>query len=224
MSEEQPIEAQHRKRSFTCPHCGAHAQQHWGICTAFDVDDQTVDPDPRVEISTCEACRRIAIWRTFPDVFVGTQVELLHPRATPSEVPRLNPDAPEDVARLYAEAVAVVAMSPRAASALLRLALEALLKDLYPDEDNLSKLIGLAVANGLPHRVRMTMDVLRFNGNQSVHDLRHEDTQETALTLFQLLNIAVDHLVTQPKQLDEMYELLPEGFRAHVERRDGNSA
>ncbi|WP_156741896.1 hypothetical protein [Occultella aeris] len=44
--------------------------------------------------------------------------------------PDPSPDMPEDVAQLYEEASTVVGLSPRSASALLRLALEALLKGL----------------------------------------------------------------------------------------------
>lgn len=229
MTEEAVVKPGHRKDSFTCPHCRAHAQQHWAVCiTQSVVDGDEVEEKPGIEVSTCLVCKRQAIWRTYyarPGGNFGFwKVELLYPRAVPDEVPQLNSDAPTDVADLYQEAAGVLPVSPRAASALLRLALEALLRDLYPDEDNLNNLIGLAVRDGLPERVQKTMDILRFNGNQSVHDLRHEDTVETASTLFQLLNIVVDQLVSQPKQLDQMYGTLPQGVRDKIERRDGSSS
>ncbi|CAM3357028.1 hypothetical protein OCAE111667_05295 [Occultella aeris] len=81
-------------------------------------------------------------------------------------------------------------------------------------------MIGAAVRDGLPQGVQQTMDVLRFSGNQSVHEVHHDDTPETAGTLFNLLNLVVERLVTQPKQLDELYSGLPEGVRDSIARRD----
>jgi hypothetical protein len=130
---------------------------------------------------------------------------------------------PEDVARLYDEASTVASLSPRSASALLRLSLEVLLEGLYPDAGDLNKKIGAAVADGLPRPVQQTMDFLRFNGNQSVHKFHHDDTAETASTLFTLLNVVVEQLISQPKQLASLYEGLPEGFRNQVDRRDAQN-
>jgi hypothetical protein len=148
---------------------------------------------------------------------------LIHPTVNFSGPPR-SADMPPEVAALYDEASSVVDISPRSASVLLRLALQTLLEGLYPEEqDTLNKLIGAAVAAGLPHEVQKTMDLMRFNGNESAHEFHHDDTPETATTLFNLLNIVVERLITGPKQLDELYEGLPETFRQQVERRDKGS-
>jgi len=128
---------------------------------------------------------------------------------------------PRDVAALYDEASTVVQLSPRSASALLRLALEVLLEELYPDNrGNLNAVIGAAVEDGLPQGVQQTMDYMRFSGNQSVHEFHHDDTLETATTLFGLLNIVVERLITQPNQLADLYDSLPDTFRQSVKKRD----
>ncbi len=131
---------------------------------------------------------------------------------------------PANVAVLYDEASTVAALSPRSASALLRLALEVLLEGLYPEsKGNLNAMIGEAVQDGLPKGVQKTMDFIRFNGNQSVHKFHHDDTPETATTLFALLNFVVERLITQPKQLEDLYGGLPDDFKSQVERRDSKA-
>ncbi|MCR6032854.1 DUF4145 domain-containing protein [Nocardioides sp. zg-579] len=212
-------------KAFICPHCNANAQQSWASCTAqgHETSDTYL---PGLTISTCFVCSGLAIWLEQPvrtDTW-GASARMIYPAAT-VEGPKRNVDLPEAVARLYDEAATVVNLSPRSASALLRLALEALLEDLYPDKaGNLNSMIGAAVRDGLPERVQRTMDVMRFSGNQSVHEIHHDDTPQTAATLFGLLNIVAEQLITQPKQLDALYEGLPDGFKQQVDRRDGREA
>lgn len=212
-----------RKGSFTCPHCGANCQQNWAVCHATDLDsDDSIEP--HMNLSTCFVCSGQAVWlltrHYLHGVSPGPVATLIHPVAARGG-PVRSSDMPENAAALYDEASTVVTLSPRSASALLRLALEVLLEDLYPDDaGNLNKMIGAAVQAGLPDQVQKTMDYLRFNGNQSVHKFHHDDTQETAATLFGLLNVVVEHLVTQPKRLEALYDGLPEGFKEQVAKRD----
>lgn len=171
-----------------------------------------------VSVATCFVCHASSYWLAAS----ATQGSMIYP-TTQRSGPVHSPDMPEAVAALYEEAAAVANLSPRSASALLRLALEALLEELYPDVANLNDMIGAAVRDGLPKQVQQTMDVLRFNGNRSVHEIHHDDTPETTATLFNLLNIVVERLVTQPKQLDELYDGLPDGVREQIERRDATT-
>lgn len=54
--------------------------------------------------------------------------------------------------------------------------------------------------------------------------IRHEDTIETAQTMFRLLNVVVERLITEPKQIDAMFDALPETKKTQVEKRDGTGA
>lgn len=128
---------------------------------------------------------------------------------------------PENVASLYNEARSIMTLSPRAASALMRLALEALLEGLYPDAGNLNETIGAASAAGLPGTIINAMDVLRFNGNAAIHEIDREDTAETAASLATILNLVVVRLITEPRQIAEMHAQLPATVIAAIERRDG---
>lgn len=210
-----------KTKSFTCPHCGANCQQSWATCSAQD-DDSGNAFDPSLYVSTCFVCNAEAVWleRKVSQGSLARVGRLIHPVAERGGPPRSS-DMPENVSALYDEASTVVTLSPRSASALLRLALEVLLEELYPDDaGNLNAMIGAAVKDGLPERVQKTMDYMRFSGNQSVHKFHHDDTPETAATLFNLLNIVVERLITQPQQLESLYEGLPEGFKDQVEKRD----
>jgi hypothetical protein len=212
----------YRATAFNCPHCGALCQQDWATCWATGVDTQ-VEFDPNLETSTCFACGERAVWLRHFKVHQGlprTDARLLHPTTQKGGPPRVA-NMPPDVAVIYDEASEVVNLSARSASALLRLALQLLLQGLYPKhKDKLNLLIKAAVADGLPPGVQQTMDYIRFTGNESVHNFHHDDTTETANTLFGLLNFAVERLITQPQQLEALYGSLPETFRKQVDERD----
>lgn len=210
--------------SFVCPHCEAFAQQEWpDVLMRHRVGQgTTVRQDHGLEASRCAVCERYAIWRTSTGVsedgpFINLQ--LLYPSGL------AGPPAPEDLhpdlLSLYEEARSVASLSPRSASALVRLTLEGLLNHLYPDAGNLNEMIGAAAKAGLPDDVVRAMDVLRFNGNASVHELHREDTTETVAALFKILHVVVERLVTQPRQIAELHAALPEGVRKQIEKRDG---
>jgi hypothetical protein len=44
-----------------------------------------------------------------------------------------------------------------------------------------------------------------------------------ALRLFQLVNLIADRAISQPKEVDMLYETLPEPARRQIERRDGSA-
>lgn len=212
-----------RASSFACPFCGALAQQTWADC--YSQNPETGDhADPALSVSECFACGGETVWRRWIESGNGggwtiERGVIIYP-VSAKFGPARHEDMPADVAAVYDEASTVASLSPRSASALLRLALEVLLNDLYPEAGDLNTKIGAAVAAGLPRQVQQTMDVMRFNGNQSVHEFRSDDTPETATTLFNLLNIVVEQLISQPKQLEQLYSGLPEGVRKQVDRRD----
>jgi hypothetical protein len=135
--------------------------------------------------------------------------------------PESSSDLPESVAGIYKEARTVGGASPRSAAALLRLALEGVLTDLYPDETgNLNGLIGAAAMAGLPQDVTRAMDVLRFNGNTAAHEVHLDDTSATVVALFDVLNLVVDRLIGEPKRIGALYDELPEGVREAADRRN----
>ena len=217
-------EPAYQKASFVCPLCGAFAQQTW---SRFKVAGSKGMTDTGLAGALCGACETYTVWRwetvqTDGDPWGSTEKgSLLWP-----ENVRLgkdpSTDMPEDVKDLYEEARAVANASPRSAAALTRLALESMLKDLYPNAGNLNAMIGEAARYGLSAPVTQAMDILRFNGNAAVHELRREDNPEVVEALFDLLNLAVDQLIGQPRRIAEMYAAMPETFREQAAKRDGH--
>lgn len=212
------------KPSFNCPHCGAFAGQWW---ETFFVLDQVNDELDAVghSGSKCHACKVRSIWRYWttddpwnpssPPVERG---ELLWPTRSLAAV--APPDTSPEVRELWNEAASIVEASPRAASALLRLALETLLSEAFEGAANLNAMIGAAKQDGLPQTVVKAMDVLRFSGNAAIHEIRRQDTPETAAMLFMVLNRVIDRLVTEPRQIAELHDALPESVRDQIDRRD----
>ena len=128
----------------------------------------------------------------------------------------------QDVRRDYEEAGTILDASPRGAAALLRLAVEKLCKGLGEPGRDLNADIASLVAKGLDQRVQQALDVVRVIGNNSVRpgqiDLR--DDRATAETLFGLVNLICEKMITEPKHVDELYTKLPEAARQAIEKRD----
>lgn len=162
-------------------------------------------------LSKCYTCEKVAIW-------IGDR--LLHP-STRFEVPP-NPDMPPDVIVEYAEAQIVLPVSPRAAAALLRLAIQNLLPHLGVDGDNINTGIKQLVERGLDVRVQRSLDILRVVGNNAVHpgQLDVRDDRETVNQLFHLINLICDHGISQPRLVNALYDRLPESTRKQIDQRD----
>lgn len=147
--------------------------------------------------------------------------KLVFPRKLLVSAP--NPDMPENCKADYEEARAVYNDSPRAAGALLRLALQRLMVHLGEDGKNINADIGKLVSKGLPENVQKAMDVLRITGNSAVHpgEIRDEDMPEEVARLFKLLNFIVENRITEPQQLKSIYDGLPQSKKDAIDKRDG---
>ncbi len=134
-----------------------------------------------------------------------------------------NQDLGEDIRDDYQEAAEILQRSPRGAAALLRLAIQKLCIQLGEDGENLNTDIGNLVARGLPEKVQESLDALRVIGNEAVHpgemDLR--DDMEIASSLFKLVNFIAEKLITEPKEIEEIYGKLPTAKVDQIAKRDG---
>lgn len=165
-------------------------------------------------VSQCYSCEDFAIWR------LGRMV-------SPTFVLEVepNPDMPGDAAADFREAAEIFPASPRGAAALLRLALHRILKHLGQPGENINRDIGALVAAGLPLIVQQALDVVRVIGNNAVHpgQIDINDNRDVALKLFSLINIVVEQMITQPKQISEMFGQLPESSLNAIEKRDAKT-
>jgi len=139
-----------------------------------------------------------------------------------SAVPMPEPDMPDDVQSDYLEARDIANRSPRGGAALLRLAMQKLMVALGEGGKDLNKDIGSLVKKGLPLKIQQALDAVRVIGNNAVHpgELDLRDDIATANALFDLLNMIVSVMITQPKQVEAVYEKIPAGAREQIERRD----
>ncbi|MCK5023698.1 MAG: DUF4145 domain-containing protein [Candidatus Aenigmarchaeota archaeon] len=145
----------------------------------------------------------------------------------PSEapVPPAHQDMPKECIDEYNEARDIVARSPRASSALLRLAVQKLMSVLGETGENINNDIGKLVKKGLPIQVQRALDYCRVVGNNAVHpgEINLNDTPEIAHNLFNMINYIVEDQITRPKHIQDLYEELPEGAKKAVEKRDNGS-
>ena len=142
----------------------------------------------------------------------------------PSEAPVAPPhqDLPKSCFSEYNEARDIVSKSPRAAAALLRLAVQKLMVELGEKGKNINNDIGSLVAKGLPVEVQQALDYCRVIGNNGVHpgEIELNDNPEITNSLFQMINFIVEDRISRPKKVAELYNILPQGALEAVEKRD----
>lgn len=139
-------------------------------------------------------------------------------------MPPPNNDIDENIKALYQEAATIFIDSPRGATALLRLALQMLLKQLGKSGENINNDIKELVSEGLSPKIQQALDLLRVVGNNAVHpgQINIDDNSEIAFKLFHILNFIADEMITKPKELELLYSnVIPEETKKHIKQRDG---
>lgn len=217
------IEAEYAKTVYTCPHCGIVSQMHWShmyaiikedgdFLLSYDDNLDYIDYEDEIDVVACSACNNIQIW---------INRNMIFPLST--NLPLANTNMPESVRQVYDEAKEIYSKSPRASAALLRLGLQNLCKDLGEKGDNINDDIKSLVKKGLPSSVQKALDSIRVIGNNAVHPgtIDLNDESNVARTLFEILNFIIEKMITEPKKIDEIYDLLPEGAKQQIKKRDG---
>ena len=200
-----------QKQAFTCPHCGAYTQQTAYTGYKHRVRGGGNYEENRLALSICIFCDERTIW------FDG---KLIYPAVLSTPMPHV--DMPEDVKAEYLEARSIVTNSPKGAAALLRLAIQKLCVYLGESGKDINKDIGSLVQKGLAPTVQKAFDAMRIVGNEAVHpgQINFDDTPEITNAMFGLLNFIVEDRITRPREIDEVYKLLPEDKRQWIEDRD----
>lgn len=216
------IAPEFNKSGFNCPLCGTYAHMTWanlvnnGYYTKYHE-------------SLCSYCDGTSLWRVdnHNKGLSGqniVEVILLFPDNGLAALP--EDDMPEDVKADYVEAARIFSKSPRGSAALLRLSLQKLCKHLGEDGSNINNDIrSLAAKNILPPMVVRVADTVRITGNNAVHPgtMKDEDFDFVAAKMFDLLNFIVKKGISEPKELDALYQLTPEGPRKSAEDKDAKS-
>ena len=206
---------------YHCPHCGVYAKQFWshinarniwGGYTSISAQSHFEENLPPIwTVSSCEHCKDKAIW---------LEEKMIYPQKI--EVNSPNDDLSEEIIKDYLEAALVFNFSPRAAAAILRLALQKLCKQLGEKGDNINHDIGELVKKGLNPQIQKSLDILRITGNNAVHpgEINLDEESDLVLKLFELINFIAEKMITEPKEIDSFYQVLPETSRDAVDERD----
>lgn len=203
-------------QSFTCPHCQTLSLMHFESHHFQEDINVSFTNFPEIKnklnIARCCNCGKKIVW---------IDNEYIYPNIVAEEV---NPDLPESVKQLYNEAGLIYNLSPRAACALLRLAIEKLCHELGETADKINDNIAALVKKGLSPKVQKALDLVRVVGNNAVHPGKiafDVDDITTAKSLMRLVNMIGQIMITDPKDIDNMYSQLPETTKKSIERRDG---
>ena len=239
----------YRDNKFQCPHCNTVAAQEWfdadeAGTTAMEIINylylnyrssinvtsqqninnflKSIDSNFQIRlyqfvpknfsIATCVSCEESTLW---------VNKKIIYPKK--ATVPLPNEDLDEDIKALYLEASTILIDSPKGSTALLRLALQKLLKQVGKSGKNINNDIKDLVAEGLSPKIQQALDLLRVIGNNAVHpgQINLDDNAEVAEKLFSILNFIADELITKPRELDSLYaDLIPPDTQEHIKQRD----
>lgn len=205
--------------SFHCPFCNTFAEQYWGnpakiVTIKYNNQNINHGANDNFSICYCSSCKEFTIW---------FDKKLIYPRTVTA--PPSSSDLPNDIKPEYDEAHLISNDSPRGAAALLRLAIQKLCAHLGERGKNINQDIASLVKKGLPMQIQKALDIVRVVGNNAVHpgQLDLKDNVEVTSSLFGLINLIVDVMITQPKHVENMYEsVVPENLRNEIKDRDNS--
>lgn len=191
-----------RSKSGVCPHSDCRKLAHQ-IPLTLPV---LFSPDGRSRIfsdisaTRCASCKNLAYWK---------EGVLLYPLEK-SFAPTPNRDMPETTLKLYNEAADICAVSPRSASALLRLAVTKLCMELDAAGDTTSDRIGDLILKGLPIQALVALDDVKMIGDKASipGTIDMDDDQETAHILFFNINLIVEKMISNRKKEADQYDYM----------------
>lgn len=226
--------------NLNCPYCKAKTSNY--ILQIEREDNTQKDYGVFFFSARCTVCKKATIyfeenkWCSAGDGHVGEVEVLKQKRIYPveiigSDLPEPSKSMPEDVKAIYNEAASVFDLSLRSSGALIRVALEKLLKRhvLNDPSGRLYDMIGRLSPNQ-PEYIIQLMDIIRTSGNSSAHDglstdesireLNDNENRERVITLFKFLNLICE-LIGLSNQSNKMFSSeLTEGQRNQIKIRN----
>ena len=207
-----------RAESFRCPHCGIYAKQEWYNVARGHLSEEGIGYYEGflmdIHLSFCSRCGKYTLW---------ADGRMVYPVSSIAPLPVEN--MPENVKEAFLEGRDVVNASPRAAAALLRIALLKLMIHLGESGKNLDDDIANLVRKGLPKKIRKAVTAVRFIGSDAVRpgEIDSRDNTYAAVALCDLLNMIVEVMISQPKKVSELYGKLPSSKKRTTKKRKKTS-
>lgn len=205
---------EYNKNEFHCPRCGVYAAQRWlDVYSSPIPGSNNIVKNELFDIVECTHCQQESYWY---------KSHLIDPSETP--IPQPHEDLPESCKLDYKEARDVFVHSPRASAALLRLCVQKLLSHIGGKGKNIDSDIKELVNQGLPTLVQQALDYCRVVGNNSVHpgEININDSPDIASSMFEMINFIVQDRITKPKEIQALYDRLPENAKKAIQKRDSN--
>lgn len=212
---------EYKKMAFTCPSCSVYSKHDWVSESVNETSGHftgrilygSKEVINELSICKCQNCGYISFWY---------KKELAWPLITNVE-PALE-EMPDDIKNLYNEARSIVQLSPKGSCAILRLALQKLCNRLVEHDENedINNAIKELVVRGLPPTLQEAMDTVRIVGNEAVHpgEINLDDNKQLAYAMFRLINIIIEKMLVEPKEIKELYYLMPKSKLQGIENRD----
>ena len=210
-----------KKQAFNCPNCTVYSRHDWNNIYVDETKGTFIPVVPmstsnkiiELKVCRCENCGYISFWYN---------KRLSWPLNTGVESPL--DEMPNDIKELYKEASSIVELSPKGSCAILRLALQKLCNRLAGQDEKkkIDGAIKILVERGLPETLQKAMDIVRIVGDEAVHpgEINIDDNKEMAIALFRLMNIIIEKIIVEPKEIDDFYNLMPENKLKGIENRD----
>jgi len=194
----------YKAESYHCPHCGVYAKQDW--YEVFVQNSPMDESEEDMALSYCSNCSNYCVW---------VKGEMVYPNGSTAPLPLQ--DTPEDVLEDYYQAREVLSYSTKAASALLRLALQKLISYLGREGDNLEDSLTNLKRKGLDAKIQSALESVKMTGVEAIPPgvLDKDDDKDTAMVLFNIINLIVDSMITQPRKVDELMDQLPGKKKKH---------
>jgi hypothetical protein len=193
-----------KANAFHCPHCGIYAKQDWHNVAKGAIFDRGLGfyegfiPD--LYMSLCSQCGKYALWLNDKIIYPPLSIA-----SWPTE------DMPLNVKEDFLEARNIVNSSPKAAAALLRVCLQNLMIHLGESGRNMDLDVLSLIKKGLPEKLRDQFRAVRATGVNAVRpgEINSADEVETAVALFNLINMIVESSISQRRKVNLLYTSLP---------------
>ncbi|EAJ1255144.1 DUF4145 domain-containing protein [Campylobacter lari] len=179
--------------AFNCPHCNAYTSMEWQYhCVNYIVGTQ-------IATSKCFHCDNFSVWLVDDE-------KMIYPKKT--NIPLPNENLSKQIKQIYNEAASILDDSPKAACALMRLALQELMKELGKTKENLAESISSLKNQGFEDYIIQACETVRIVGNNAVHPgtINIDDNPEIAHCLFEMINLIADKLITHKVNAEKFYK------------------